>query len=65
MALSERGGELFKGGFRKLFKLEQNPLYETSIRNSVSQDIKHKTAKHQKNNRLFLRNNRLFIQAKQ
>jgi len=29
MALNESGGELFKGGFRKLFKLEQNPLNET------------------------------------
>jgi len=35
------------------------------IRNSVSQETKHKTAKHQKNNRLFLRNNRLFIPANQ
>jgi len=35
------------------------------IRNSVSQETKHKTTKHQKNNRLFLRNNRLFIPAKQ
>ena len=35
------------------------------IRNSVSQETKHKTAKHQKNNRLFLRNNRLFILANQ
>ena len=35
------------------------------IRNSVSQEIKHKTTKHQKNNQLFLRNNRLFIPAKQ
>jgi len=30
MALNEKGGgELFKGDFRKLFKLEQNPLNET------------------------------------
>jgi len=29
MALNEMGGELFKGGFQKLFKLEQNHLYET------------------------------------
>jgi len=29
MALNEREGELFKGGFWKLFQLEQNPLYET------------------------------------
>jgi len=29
MALNEMRGELFKGDFRKLFKLEQNPLYET------------------------------------
>jgi len=35
------------------------------IRNSVSQKTKLKTAKHQKNNRLFLQNNRLFIPAKQ
>ena len=27
--LKREGGELFKGGFRKKFKLEQNPLYET------------------------------------
>ena len=33
------------------------------IRNSVSQETKHKTTKHHKNNRLFLRNNRLFIPA--
>ena len=35
------------------------------IRNSVSQETKLKTAKHQKNNWLFLRNNRLFIPTKQ
>jgi len=35
------------------------------IRNSVSQETKHKTAKHQKNNQLFLRNNLLFILANQ
>ena len=29
MALNEKGGELFKESFRKLFQLEQNPLYET------------------------------------
>ena len=29
MALNERGGELFKRGFRKLFHLEQNPLCES------------------------------------
>jgi len=29
MALNESGVELFKGGFRKLFNLEQNPLNET------------------------------------
>jgi len=29
MALNERGCELFKGDFLKLFKLEHNPLYET------------------------------------
>jgi len=34
------------------------------IRNSVSQEIKLKTVKHQKNNRLFRRNNRLFIPVK-
>ena len=33
------------------------------VRNSVSQEIKNKTAKHQKNNRLL--NNRLFIPANQ
>jgi len=27
--LKREGGELFKGGFRKKFKLEQNPLNET------------------------------------
>ena len=27
----EGGGEYFKGGFRKLFKLEQNPLNETQL----------------------------------
>ena len=45
MALNENEGELFKGDFWKLFQLEQNPLYN-SIRNSVSQNIKQKTAKH-------------------
>jgi len=34
------------------------------IRNSVSQETKLKTVKHQKNNRLFRRNNRLFILVK-
>jgi len=34
------------------------------IRNSVSQETKLKTAKHQKNNWLFRRNNRLFIPVK-
>ena len=34
------------------------------IRNSVSQEAKLKTAKHQKNNWLFRRNNRLFIPVK-
>jgi len=30
MALNERGGggEFFKGGFRKFFKIEQKPLIE-------------------------------------
>jgi len=27
--LKREGGELFKGGFQKLFKLKQNPLNET------------------------------------
>jgi len=34
------------------------------IRNLVSQETKLKTAKHQKNNGLFRRNNRLFIPVK-
>jgi len=34
------------------------------IRNSVSQETKLKTVKQQKNNRLFRRNNRLFIPVK-
>jgi len=34
------------------------------IRNSVSQQTKLKTVKHHKNNRLFRRNNRLFIPVK-
>jgi len=34
------------------------------IRNSVSQETKLKTVKHQKNNWLFRRNNRLFIPVK-
>ena len=34
------------------------------IRNSVRQETKLKTVKHQKNNRLFGRNNRLFIPVK-
>ena len=35
------------------------------IRNLVSQETKHKTIKHQKNNRLFLRNKWLFIPTNQ
>jgi len=31
MALNEKGGELFKGGFRKLFELEWNSLQETRL----------------------------------
>ena len=58
------GGELFKGGFQELFKLEWNSLQETRL-GIVSQETKHKTAKHQKNYQLFLRNNQLFIPAKQ
>jgi len=34
------------------------------IRNSVIQETKLETVKHQKNNRLFRRNNRLFIPVK-
>ena len=34
------------------------------IRNSVSQETKLRTVKQQKNNQLFRRNNRLFIQVK-
>ena len=34
------------------------------IRNSVSQETKLKIVKHQKNNRLFRKNNRLFIPVK-
>jgi len=34
------------------------------VRNSVSQKTKLKTVKHQKNNRLFRRNNQLFIPVK-
>jgi len=31
MALNEKGGELFNGGFRKLFELEWNSLQETRL----------------------------------
>ena len=39
-------------------------LSRNQIRNSVSQETKLKTVKHQKNNRLFRRNNQLFIPVK-
>ena len=41
-----------------------NFFARNQIRNSVSQETKLKTVKHQKNNRLFHRNNRLFIPVK-
>jgi len=37
-----------------------NFFARNQIRNSVSQETKHKTVMQQKNNRLFRRNNRLF-----
>jgi len=41
-----------------------NFFARNQIRNSVSQETKLKTVKHQKNNRLFRRNNRFFIPIK-
>ena len=49
MALNESGGELFKGGFRKKFKLEWNSLQETRLgiqlakKQSTKQQITRKT----------------------
>jgi len=54
------GGELFKESFRKLLSQEWNYLKKQLIRNSVCQINKQKQ-QNQKNNRLFRRNNRLFI----
>jgi len=61
MALNERGGggELFKGGFQKLFQLEQNPLYETQ---SEIQFAKILNAKQQSTRKTI---GWLFIPAKQ
>ena len=54
------GGEWFKEGFRKLSSQEWNYLKKQLIRNPVCQNSK-KKQQHQKNNRLFRWNNRLFI----
>jgi len=54
MALNERRNELFKGGFRKLFKLECNSLQETRLGIQLAKKQNSKTTKHQKNNRLFI-----------
>jgi len=55
-----KGGEWFKEGFQKLLSLEWTFFQIQLIENSVCQNTKLK-AQHQKNNRLFRRNNRLFI----
>ena len=60
MALNERGGELFKKGFHKLLSLEWKYFKKTLIKKSVYSKHKAK-AQYWKNNRLFYRNNRLFI----
>ena len=41
-----------------------NFFARNQIRNSVSQETKLKIVKHEKNNRLFRRNNRLYIPVK-
>jgi len=51
------GGEWFKEGFQKLLSLECNCFENNLIKKSVCQNTKQK-AQHQKNNRLFRKNNR-------
>jgi len=58
----EGEGELFKENFRKLLSLEWKYFKKTLIKNSVRQNNKQKM-QYQKNNRLFQRNNLLFIPA--
>jgi len=37
--LKREGGELFKRGFRKLFQLEQNSLYETQLEIQLAKNL--------------------------
>jgi len=65
MTLNEREDEFFKGGFRKKFRLEWNSLQETRLRIQLAKKQSTKQQSTRNYNWLFLRNNRLFILAKQ
>ena len=65
------GGELFKGGFRKHFKLEWNSSQETRLGIQLAKNKAQKSKApekqsvvSQKKNRLFRKNNWLFIPVK-
>jgi len=62
MALNERGGELFKRDFCKLWWYNENQ-FELQRKESRNQIPKTVLRWYQKNNRLFCRNNRLFLSA--